>query len=413
MPTNDDSPRVRTREPERAQGVIRFEMPDDIIPADHRARLLWRVLGTLDLAPFTAQSKAVEGRAGRAVASPRMLLCLWMYGISVGVGSAREIARLVLTDDPFRWIAGGCSVSHDVLSDFRIGHREALDKLFTEVVGTLLHRGLANLDVVAQDGTRVRASASAPSFRSESSLDECLEQARLHVKGVLAEADDPGASRAEHAARLAAARDYEHRVQAAITTVRELRAQGKEAPRASTTDTDARVTKMPDGGFRPGYNVQLSVAGAAHGGPRTIVGVRLTNVGSDMGSIVPMLDQIEARTGQRPGAILADANHARHACIEEATRRGVVPIIAVPHRETSSTKPVCAEVAAWRDRMETEQAKQLYKQRPALCELVNAHLKLHYGLGQVLVRGLPKVTCVVLLAALTSNILQHIKDLLA
>ncbi len=116
------------------------------------------------------------------------------------------------------------------------------------------------------------------------------------------------ASEGEKLARLAGALDYKRRVeQAALLTVQELRAEDKAVPRASTTDADARVMKMPDGGYRPGYNVRLATAGSELGGPRTIVGLLVTNVGSDMGSVTPMLADVESRTGQLPKQLLADA----------------------------------------------------------------------------------------------------------
>jgi len=232
-------PRVRTREPFRAQGVIRFEMPEDTLPPEHRARLLWRIVETLDLSAFTHDARAVEGRQGRAVLSVRMVLTLWLYAISLGVGSAREIERLTGSDEAFRWIVGDQRVGRTKLSELRVEHGAALDQLFTDVLASLLHKGLVSLDRVAQDGTRLRASASAPSFRREASLLECREQAALHVKAVLAEADDPEASEGEKRAREAGALDYQRRVEEALATVRQLRDQGKDEPRASTTDADA------------------------------------------------------------------------------------------------------------------------------------------------------------------------------
>ena len=345
-----------------------------------------------------------------------MLLTLWLYAISVGIGSAREIVRRTQSDAAFRWIVGDQSVGHAKLSEFRVGHAAALDKLFSDVLGTLLHRGLVSLDLVAQDGTRVRASAGAPSFRREASLEACREQAALHVKAVLAEADDPDANEAEKLARLAAALDYQRRVEAAIATVRELQEGGKprEEARASTTDADARVMKMADGGFRPAYNVQLATAGSPMGGPRTIVGVRVTNVGSDQGSVKPMLDQIEDRTGELPDVLLADGNHASHACIRDATERGVTPLIAVPNRKDERGPRTNDDpaIVAWRARMTTPEAKELYRARAGLCELPNANLKTRLGLGQLLVRTLPKVTCVALLVALSANLVTHARALL-
>lgn len=392
---------------------MRFEMPEDTLPETHTARVLWRIVETLDLSAFTEHAKAVEGRQGRDVLSVRMLLTLWLYAVSEGIGSAREIARRAKTDIAFGWIVGDQSVGHSKLSEFRVGHLDALDKLFTNVLASLMHKGLVSLALVAQDGTRVRASASAPSFRRETSLLACREQAELHVKAVFAEADDPDASDNEKRAREAAALDYQRRVEAAIDTVRELQAEGKDAPRASTTDADARVMKMGDGGFRPAYNVQMATAGSEMGGPRTIVGVRVTNVGSDMGSITPMLDEVERRTGALPDVLLADANHAKHDCIRHAASHGVEVLVPVPER---AKKPDAAEdpaIAAWHDRMETDEAKRQYRARAGLCELPNAHLKCHHGVAQVLVRGIERVSCVMVLAALTANLLAHAAALLS
>lgn len=403
------TPKPRVVEPSRNQGVIRFELPEESVPAEHPVRVLDRVVGRLDLSAFTRDAKAVEGRAGRTILSPRMKLTLWLYGISRGIGSAREIARLTRSDDAFRWVVGDLEVSHYTLSAFRVGHEEALDQLMTDVLASLMHKGLLSLDLVAQDGTRVRASASAPSFRTYGSLLECRRQAELHLKAVLAAAEDPAEPRRRRIAQEAAARDFQRRVEEAIKTVEEIRTDRPPASgfrRASTTDADARVMKMPDGGFRPGYNVQLAVAGSEAGGARTIVGLRVTNLGSDMGSITPMLDDIERRTGEAPVVLLADANHAKHDCIEAATREGVEVVMAVPRR-TGPLEDASPEVVAWRERMTTDEAKRLYRARAGLVELLNAHLKARFGLDQVLVRGLPKVRCVVLLAGLGFNLLQH------
>ena len=409
----------RIEEPQRAQGEMRFEFPEDALEPSHSARVLWNLLGKLDLEAFSKGCEAVEGAAGRSLKSPRMLLALWLYALSQAVGSAREIARLVRTDVAYRWIAGNVEVSHQKLSQFRVGYGEALNELMTDVLATLMNQGLLSLAVVAQDGTRIRAAASAPSFRTYGSLLECRQQAKLHVKAVLASADDPEYTRAQHAARAAAARDYQERVEAAIATVTELQSQRSpsDSPaRASTTDAEARVMKMGDGGFRPGYNVQYAVAGSEMGGPRTIVGVNVSNLGSDMGSMAPMVEQIEERTGQRPDVLLADGGHAKSEDIS-ATRRKSVDVIVPPAETAKPIEKLKAEgadpeVIAWRERMETDEAKQLYRGRAGRVELTNAHQKTHHGITQVLVRGAAKVTCVILLNAIGSNLLQHAPRLL-
>jgi transposase len=407
----------RVTQPQRKQAVIRFEMPEDTLEPSHPARVLWDVIGTLQLSAFLVDAKAVEGAAGRATLSPQMKLTLWLYAISQGVGSAREIARLTASDAGYRWIVGDLEVSHHTLSAFRVGYGQALDTVMTDILASLMHKGVLSLQLVAQDGMRIRAWASAPSFRSYGSLLACRQQAALHLKAVLAAADDPETSGAQHAAREAAARDFQRRVEEAITTVGELQKSRRadKPARASTTDPEARVMKMADGGFRPAYNVRMATAGSAMGGPRTIVGVQVTNVGSDMGSIRPMLDQIENRVARLPEVLLADANHAAHDCIRDATRRGVQVLVAVPERSQDSgpNADTDAPIAQWRNRMQSEDAQRLYRARAGLCELMNAHLRSHHGVNQFLVRGVGKVTCVALLAAIASNLLQHAKTLLS
>lgn len=303
------------------------------------------------------------------------------------------------------------------MSAFRVDHGAALEQLMTDILASLMHKGVLSLDLVAQDGIRIRAAATAPSFRGIESLLECRAQAALHLKATLANADDPELSHGQKAAREAAARDFQRRVEEAISTVEELQKTRKPSDkpaRASTTDAEARVMKMADGGFRPAYNVGMATAGSPLGGARTIVGMQVTNVGSDMGSVTPMLAEIERRTGQLPTTLLADANHAAHDCIRAATEAGVEVLIAVPKRSqhAGSRGDFDPEVVAWRERMTTEEAKTVYRARASLCELMNAHLRSHHGVDQFLVRGLAKVTCVALLAAIASNVLQHAATLL-
>ena len=189
--SDDSKGKPRVQEPRRNQGVIRFEMPEDALEPTHRARILWDVTGTLELGLFLAGVKAVEGTVGRKTLSPRMKLVLWLYAISEGIGSAREIERRVASDTAYRWIVGDLSVGHHTLSAFRVEHGAALDQLMTDILGALMYKGLLSLDLAAQDGIRIRAAATAPSFRTYGSLLECREQAALHLKAVLAQADDP------------------------------------------------------------------------------------------------------------------------------------------------------------------------------------------------------------------------------
>lgn len=407
----------KVREPQRLQSSFRVEVIDELVGEDHPARLLWDVLGEFDLTPFFAQTRSAEGATGRSVLSPRMKLTLWLFAISDGVGSARRIAELTTSHHAYRWIVGDLAIGHHALSDFRAAHGDAFEALFTDVLSHLMHRGLIDMAVMGQDGTRVRAAAGAPSFRSWGSLLECRAQAELHLKAVLAQGDDPELSKAQKARRVSAAKDYKRRIEEAIAACKEQREQHPESvARGSTTDAEARVMKMADGGFRPAYNVQYGVVGDKMGGPRTIVGVRVTNVGSDHGSLVPMVAQVEQRTGALPGAVVADSNHASHEDITALMACGIQPIVSPPQPRKGATGAHAdhsAPIAAWRDLMEREESKELKRQRGALSELANARQKGQQGATQVLVRGVSKVFNVMVLGALSANLLQHAASVLA
>jgi transposase len=271
-PTRREQARVRL--PVRNQVQFVMQDLDATLPEDHQARAIWDLLERLDLAAFYASIRAVEGSAGRPASDPQVLLALWVCATVEGVGSARKLERLCREHDAFRWLCGGVPVDYHLLSDFRREHQEALDGLLTQIVASLMAEELVTLGEVAQDGLRVRASAGGGSFRRKGRLQEFLEAAQMRVERLAGEREhpDPGATRRERAARERAAKERLERVEQALAHMPAMEAakerQAKNAGKArqaklkearvSTTDPEARVMKMADGGFRPAYNVQLA-----------------------------------------------------------------------------------------------------------------------------------------------------------
>jgi transposase len=149
---------VRLRVPDRAQVAMAVSSPDELIGPGHRARVVWAVVCAMDLSDFSAPIKARDGVGGRDATDPRLLVSLWLYGSIRGVGSARELARLCRESGPYRWLCGGVTVNHHLLSDFRTGHAAALDALFTRTIAALVEQGLVTVRRVSQDRVRVRAS---------------------------------------------------------------------------------------------------------------------------------------------------------------------------------------------------------------------------------------------------------------
>jgi transposase len=413
----------RLREPVRDQVELRAVDLESLIGADHPVRVVWGYVARLDLRVLEDAIGSREGRAGHPAIAPRLLLALWLYAISQGVGSARALEKLCERDDAYRWLCGGVSVNYHTLADFRVAHPSLLDELLVEHVASLVAAGVVDFDVLSQDGIRVRASAGASSFRRAPSLHKALKKTRRLVERLKREIDDdPDASnRRIAAAKKRAAAEKLVRIEAALAKQTELAAERarrkrknakqtkkQKEPRASTTDPDARVMKMADGGFRPAYNIQL--AGAAE--QQVVVAVDVETKGSDRGRLRPMIERIKARFRRTPKRYLADGGFHKNDDIEWAARpaNGPIKVYCPAPKNKHGTDPYAPRpddgpgVAAWRRRMDSPTGKAIYKRR-APHECINARGR-SYNLARLLVRGREKVRSIALWFALANNILQ-------
>lgn len=474
--------RARVQPVDRSQMVWRTVDVEQLIEPDHPARALWELTGRLELSGFYAPIAAVEGVAGRTPWDPRLLISLWIYAYSRGIGSAREIARRCAFDPAFQWLCGLAEINYHTLSDFRVAHDGALQELFAQVLGVLSAEGLVTLERVMHDGTKIKAWAGADSFRREERLRAHLEAARVQVAAM----GDPRVEESprQRAARARAGRERQARLEQAQAELEKLRAvkTGAEAAaqaRVSLTDPQARVMKQPDGGYAPSYNVQLSTD-AAH---RVIVGAGVSQCGSDYGELVGGVQRVEQNLDQKPAQVVADGGFTSRENIvrlaaqgvdfigslgehtsqaqSQLRRRGVAEAFypeafaydaatdtcrcpagqtlrhegqrlrpgAVEHQYRAEAA-VCAacpfraqccphnegrgrsltrteeapEVRAFAQKMQTPEAKAIYRQRGAVAEFPNAGLKAKLGLRQFHLRGLAKVLLEVLWAALAYNL---------
>jgi len=386
---------------------------ESLLALDHAARAVWEFVESLDLRPLYAQVQSVEGGAGRPAVDPRIYMALWLYATIEGVGSARALERLTRQHDAYRWILGGVAVNHHSLSDFRVRHGEFLSGVLTQSVAVLMEQKLVTLKRVSQDGIRVRASAGAASFRRKPSLERCLQEAEEQVERLRQEleTDLEATNRRQVAARQRAAEDRQRRVKAALEQMPAVTAKRpaaeKDKARVSTTDAEARVMKMGDGGFRPAYNGQFAVDTET----QMVVGVDVSNSGSDQGQLVPMLEQLEERYEVIPAESLVDGGFAGLKDIEKASEMGseVYAPVAKPKDETRDPYvPLSTDssvIAGWRRRMGTPEAKEIYKQRASTVECVNA-LARNRGLQRLLVRGLAKARAVFLWFAIAHNLMR-------
>jgi transposase len=409
--------KVRVASPERTQVKLVPLALEALIAADHPARTVWQFVSGLDLKMLYDEVQSVEGRAGRPAIDPALLLALWLYGLADDVRSSRELEQLCREHDAYRWLCGGVSVNYHTLSDFRT-QSQVFDTLLTQMLAVLTKEGVLKVQRVAQDGMRIRASAGASSFHGRDSLKGHLRAAAERVKLAKETDTTPGVSERKRKAEQRAAEDRERRIRRAqellpqAEKAMETRPPSKRSgePRTSTTDPEARVMKMADGGFRPAYNGEV----ASDTNTTIIVGVDVVNVGSDMAQLSPMLEQIEKRFGYLPQEVLVDGGFPSAETLEHAAGCGVTVYAPVPKpRETGAStrgryepaKGDTPEKIAWRKRMATAESQKVYRLRAATAELVNARLR-RYGLRALTVRGLEKARAMLLLSALTHNLFR-------
>jgi transposase len=418
--------------PNREQVELRPCDLESLLPEDHQARLVWGYVERQDLRKLFDAIKARGAAPGRRAIDPRVLFALWLYATLDGVGSGREVARLTRQHDAYRWLCGGVPVNYHALNDFRSGHEELMDELLSSNVAALAAAGAVRLVRVAQDGMRVRANAGSGSMRRKLRLKDHLTKAQELVRTLKEESRaDPGAAnRRAQSARLRAAQEREQRIVQALARLPELEAakrrKGKnpQDARASMTDADATTMKMADGGFRPAYNVQL----ASDCDSLVIVGVDATTAGTDMEQLSPMVEQVEQRVGRAPEQWLVDGGYPAHEQLDAVADKTLV-YAPVPRPKGSKDQdkgqdkdggqppasgneftPKAGDseaVAQWRERMSSDAAKEIYKQRAATAECVNAQAR-NRGLQKLLVRGLSKVRCVVKLYALAHNLMRMV-----
>jgi transposase len=477
---------ARCKPVNRQQLLLRSVDVEKLVEEDHPVRAIWELVGHRDLSSFYAQIGAVEGGAGCSAWDPQVLISLWLYASSQAGSSAREVSRLCEYHPAYQWLSGLEVINHHTLSDFRIAHQEALDKLFTEVLAVLSHEGLIDLERTMHDGVKLKACASDKSFRRQATLEEHLGLARQRV----ADMGDPRAEELSDRvaqARQRAVRERQERLESALKELKRMQEvqsdpEERKKVRASTTDPEARIMKHAHGEFAPGYNIQISTDAKA----KVIVGVGVTQLAHDAGELTPAVERIEANLGQVPRQMVVDGgllnqetlvemenrdievigpviDHARQTAAG-LQKRGVAPEFfpeafvydgesnsytcpagqrltyqgeekrgfSLRHRYRARPRDCracglqaqccpgsqvrslvqteeAAEVRALREKMKTDWAQEVYKQRSAVAEFPHAWIKEKFGLRRFRLRGLVKVRIEALWVCLTYNICQWIR----
>lgn len=471
---------------DRQQMVFRSVEIEKLISEDHEARAIWEFVGRLNLSCYHDGIRSQKGGAGRPALSPQLMISIWVYSYSKGVGSARKIAELCEFAPAYQWLTGMTSINHHTLSDFRIDHKEALDSLFETTLGLLSAEKLITMERVMHDGTKIKAFAKGDSFKRGERIEEHLKAAKEQMeKSDEVQEKDEINSRQEKA-RQRVALERKEKLEKALAELEKLRkrkksAKEKEEARVSETDPEARIMKQSNGGFSPSYNVQISTDAANN----MIVGVGVTQAGTDCDELIPAVERIEKRIGQTPDQMVVDKGYTSNANIVEMSKREIDLIGPLAKTVFNSTlekrggdsgfdfraftydpannnftcpagqslrpagkkihpvvieysyrtgKGVCQkcqfqkrccpqnssigrsitrrvdapEIQAFKEKMQTDSAKGIYKLRSQTAEFPNAWIKEKIGLRQFRLQGWKKVEMESLWACITYNIQRWI-----
>lgn len=403
----------------RDQYEMKLISLDNLISKDHPVRRIWSYVEKLDLSMKLDSIKSLEGTAGRPAIDPKILLALWLYATIEGISSAHLLSRYTKEHSAFQWLCGGVQIERRTISQFRIDNGELFDDLLAQCIAILVKAGAVTIEEIAQDGLRVRASAGRGSFKKEMKIKELYTAAKERVTYLKKEMDaDPQLcnnrlkknelkKEQEKIEKLKAA---ENELHSYLEKKNDMRRKHKkklvtkaEPVKVSITDPEARIMKMADGGFRPAYNFQFGVDTKNN----FIVAVDVTNAGTDGGQMLSMYETIKNNFRKTPTRYLADGGFKNQTDIEKMTQEGCQVYVPLQKQKNPHAykQEDSKEIREWKERMNQEESKTIYKRRASTVELVNANARF-CGLDQLKVRGLEKAKNIAKMFGLAYNMMR-------
>ena len=384
------------------QGYLLPPSVREVLGEEHLCFFLHRVVEQLELSGFE-QGYVEEGPPAYA---PGLMVKVWLYAYALGVTSSRRLEQRVREDLAFRYLAGGAQPDHWTLNEFRRRHGRALNDLFTQVLELGREAGLGRLGHVAIDSTRVQANASRNRVESEDALRRERAKLRRQVRRwqQACDAADPNETAGT---RLDA--QQQQAVQARLAEIpRRLEKLRKAGLRKrSRTDPDSRFLRER-GGFTLGYTVAMAVSE-----DHLIVEQRVTQEATDNASLLPAVEAVERRCGERPQKVSADSGFFSLENLKGLEARGIegyIPDSNVARelkgrgQRGGAGRLHHAEQRRMRQRLRSPAGRAVYQRRKAIIEPVFGVLKEQRSMRRFRLRGLAKVAVEMALAATAYNL---------
>jgi len=408
----------------------------DWLPEKHLAYFVSDVVDELDLSGIEAVYE--KDLRGQPPYDPRMMTKLLGYGYCVGVYSARKMQQRLNEDVAFRVLAAGNGPDFRTIADFRKIHRETLKGLFEQILKMALELGAMKLGRVALDGSKVKANASKHKAMSYDRMGEQEKAIRQEVKEMLAQAEAVDAEEDARYGKECAGNELPEELQRRETRLKRIReakraleerarakakkegqpvekAQPKAKDQYNFTDPESRIMKSSSEGFVQAYNAQIVVEPEL----QLIVGQGVTQAGNDKEQVAPMMQTVEAQSGQRPEAVIADSGYCSEKNLEtlesepRAERR--IEAFMATERPKHGERRVCGcgplpkgatRVERMKRKLLTKAGAAIYAARKGIVEPVFGQIKEARGFRRFSLRGFEKVKAEWALVCATHNILK-------
>ena len=349
-----------------------FLLPPDLkrwLPEDDLAHFVIAAVERVGLSAFQVKARA----GGKAQYHPRLMLALLIYAYANGIFSSRRIERASYRDIGVRFVAANLHPDHDTIAAFRRANKVAFEAAFLQVLLLARESGLLRLGTVSIDGTKIDANASK--IRSVR-----YDRAKEGRRGRPPAPPDP---------------------------------TPPPERQSNLTDPDSALMRRSKAHeYRQAYNAQAVVCAE---GTQVILAAGVSTNASDAPGFAATILAMEKTVGL-PTVVLADTGFASGPAVEELQTRGIDPLVAIgrtqPHRPYDfrpppEPKPARRITEPWRiamkARLETEDAKALYKLRKQTVEPVFGIIKSAIGFTRFRLRGLRKVATEWTLIALAYN----------
>ncbi len=307
--------------------------------------------------------------AGEHAYPPRMLLKLWLFAAISGVYSGREIARRVTYDLRFRFLAGELRPDFRTINRFRMRHVEDFREVLRETVALARAAGLGKLGRVAIDGTKLRANTSRHKAMSRGRMDEAEARLDDEIGQILLQIEEQNAAEDEEhgdddgggglPAELRSREARRERIRSARAQLEKEKGEKlKDRHQKSFADVEANMMKTGEGSLAYCYNAQAAVSEDG-----ILVATELSTTPRDEASLEPVLDEIEANTGERPQWALADNGYLTEKSLEAMEAREQRCLIAVGREGKAGKWPGGRRSQKMHRTLRLPWAQELYRHR--------------------------------------------------